>query len=219
MNSDISILRAFVASTEPEHVAVFDLAIRQASEVIAIGSGADGSIGPYSDLDLIFIGDGKRLKTRRLDFMWVRPKQLSAQSWLGSELANHAARYGKWLKGDGKWRSEVFIGDFSVSNKCERILIRISRVYLKRRLLREETMAELLAPAVLDMQRAVILAQGEATPPTAIVARRLLQNPDATLERICGDDLLGDFGRYLIRDFLPMQKILARIERSRRDPI
>lgn len=77
-----------------------------AAEVILFGSRAAGCARQDSDWDVLVIG-GPRLRGRHtglLDLVWV---QSASGHWLGTDLAIHAAHFGRWLHGEGDWRHRV----------------------------------------------------------------------------------------------------------------
>src|SRR5262249_29459245 len=91
-------------------------------EVVLFGSRSINMHRSDSDFDLFCIGEGKRIKTKSLDVLWLTPSSLNQQEWLGSELASHIASFGVWLKGVGGWRSRVQASDSSVRLKQRQIL-------------------------------------------------------------------------------------------------
>jgi Nucleotidyltransferase domain len=96
--------------------------LKCAAEIVVFGSYAAGVSTADSDIDVLCVGNGIRLKSRSLDLSWVSTKKLSEDAWLGSELAGHIAKYGIWLRGDGHWRSAVFDGVFAIERKQKRIV-------------------------------------------------------------------------------------------------
>lgn len=104
-----------------------DLAhLNSAREVVVFGSYAASLNTSESDIDVLCIGSGPRLKSRNLDLSWVAEDRLDDNEWLGSELAGHIAKFGVWVRGDGSWRYSVFSGTRAVERKRRRI-ISISR--------------------------------------------------------------------------------------------
>jgi hypothetical protein len=92
------------------------------SEIIVFGSRATGVHRKASDIDILCIGEGRRVKTRRLDLLWLPISALYTREWLGCELACHVAEFGVWLKGSGDWRSSVHISQQAIQLKEGRIL-------------------------------------------------------------------------------------------------
>jgi predicted nucleotidyltransferase len=93
-----------------------------AAEIVVFGSYAAGLSRADSDIDVLCVGNGLRLKSRSLDLSWVSEDNLSEDAWLGSELAGHIAKYGIWLRGDGRWRATVFGGAPAIDRKRKRII-------------------------------------------------------------------------------------------------
>ena len=217
MKTDLPSIRQFVATYAPEQVAAFDVAYAAAQEVVIIGSAAVGQLGPKSDLDLLMIGEGKRVKTPHLDFIWVTHKKLRSKSWLGSELATHAARYGVWLKGSGDWKNRVFFSRLAVTHKCERILVRLAKLYAKRHALSRTRLVSLVARCVTDMQRVVLLDKKVAVPPSDQVRQRLLEHTDEMFNQVCTEQLLGQLGRFFIEQFIPRKDVIEFLKQERRE--
>src|ERR1700687_3574597 len=84
--------------------------LKRSAEIVVVGSYAAGLHTTDSDLDVLCVGNGPRLKSRSLDLSWVSEKNICGDAWLGSELAGHIAKYGIWLRGEGHWRAHVFGG-------------------------------------------------------------------------------------------------------------
>lgn len=93
-----------------------------ASEIIVFGSCAVGLQTDDSDLDVLCIGNGARLKRRSLDLSWVSEEACREEAWLGSELAGHVAEYGVWLRGNGDWRVQTFTSLTAIERKRNRII-------------------------------------------------------------------------------------------------
>ena len=96
--------------------------LKCSAEIVVFGSYAAGLSTSDSDIDVLCVGNGLRLKSRLLDLSWVSEKKLSEDAWLGSELAGHIAQYGIWLRGDGRWRATVFGGEHAIDRKRKRIV-------------------------------------------------------------------------------------------------
>jgi predicted nucleotidyltransferase len=93
-----------------------------AREIVIFGSYAAALHTPESDIDVLCIGSGPRLKSHSLDLLWVPENKLDDDQWLGSELAGHIAKYGIWARGDGFWRGTVFSGAHAIERKRKRII-------------------------------------------------------------------------------------------------
>ncbi|MBZ5550637.1 MAG: nucleotidyltransferase domain-containing protein [Acidobacteriia bacterium] len=96
--------------------------LRGADEIVIFGSHAAGLETPDSDLDVLCVGLGRRLKTNSLDLCWVSKETLFQDGWLGSELAGHIARYGTWVHGEGDWRRYAFVSMDAIERKRKRIV-------------------------------------------------------------------------------------------------
>jgi len=81
----------------------------RSSEVVLFGSRSTHTENEGSDWDILCVGNGERFKDSMIDIVWIRPDKLFSPEWLGSELAGHVSKYGQWLKGEGKWRTRVFV--------------------------------------------------------------------------------------------------------------
>jgi hypothetical protein len=93
-----------------------------AREIVIFGSYAAGIHTQESDIDVLCIGNGPRLKSNLLDLSWIPENKLDDNQWLGSELAGHIAKYGIWVRGNGFWRYSVFSGAHAIERKRERII-------------------------------------------------------------------------------------------------
>jgi len=76
---------------------------RRAKQIIVYGSYAMSENKKNSDLDLLCIGKGRRVKRNSIHIIWLSESRLRSKRWLGSELATHIAVYGKWIKGTNTW--------------------------------------------------------------------------------------------------------------------
>jgi hypothetical protein len=91
-------------------------------EVVVFGSRAAGVHHSDSDLDVMIVGENKPRRIPGLDFVHLLPKQVEGSFWLGSELASHIAKYGKWIKGSGDWTQDACLKPRAVRRKQHRIL-------------------------------------------------------------------------------------------------
>jgi hypothetical protein len=92
-------------------------------EVVIFGSRAAGVHRRDSDLDVLIVGENKPgRRIPGLDIVHLLPKQVESSFWLGSELASHIAKYGKWLKSDGDWTRDAYLKPRAVQRKQQRVL-------------------------------------------------------------------------------------------------
>ncbi len=80
-----------------------------ATQVILFGSTGCGLATTDSDIDLLCVGEGERLRSMRLDVKWITREKLHSTQWLHSELATHIASFGDWLHGDDDWSGSAEI--------------------------------------------------------------------------------------------------------------
>jgi Nucleotidyltransferase domain len=153
---------------EGDRAAVLDAldAIRSgATEIVLFGSRATGDATRKSDWDLVVVSDHKPLVARRdIDLVWIPRNELESSSWLGSELAQHVARYGMWLRGEGRWKTSVFASETAVARKVWKIRRRtavLSRVWPS---LSPGLRAKHLRLVRRDLQRLRLLMLGEPVP-------------------------------------------------------
>lgn len=93
------------------------------TEIVIFGSRAVGVHRPDSDLDVLLVGANMgRPRVAGIDFVVLRSEELASPRWLGSELASHIAKYGKWIKGRGSWTHEVHLSDRAATRKQARIV-------------------------------------------------------------------------------------------------
>lgn len=101
----------------------YEKVVGVAMEVVIFGSRAFGVHRPDSDLDVLLVdANMSRPRVAGVDFVILRPEELSSSRWLGSELAAHITEYGKWIKGCGAWRHQVYISDRAVIRKQARLV-------------------------------------------------------------------------------------------------
>ncbi len=96
--------------------------LQAAREITIFGSYAARLNRSDSDIDVLCIGNGLRMKSRALDMLWITEHELAGSDWLGSELAGHVAKHGVWIRGDGDWRGHVFSAERAIERKRRRIV-------------------------------------------------------------------------------------------------
>jgi hypothetical protein len=143
-----------------------DLLTSAASGVFVFGSRADGSASASSDLDILCIGNGRRMKRAGLDVVWVSPRHLLSQVWLGSELATHVARFGICLRGDASWTLAAWPDADAVALK--RATVEAEHLAMLRlwEQLAPEYRRKHMSSVRRNLQRLERLSRGEAVPPT-----------------------------------------------------
>jgi Nucleotidyltransferase domain len=147
----------------------FDKLVSEAYEVAIFGSRAAGVHRPDSDTDLLIVTPHKRrIFAVGLDCVLLSPEEVGNSFWLGSELASHIARYGNWIKGVGRWRSNVQISDRAIVRKQKRISSLLNVVDRWSQLhpifhMKYRTMLR------REVQRLMLLSTYETIPPTAVL--------------------------------------------------
>jgi hypothetical protein len=159
-----------------------------AEEVILFGSRAAGCADPLnSDVDLLFVGDGKRVRTANLDVVWIHAAATRDPQWLSSELCGHVSRYGVWLKGT---RSFQFTPPSSetVSRKFQRIRQRADMLSSRWASLSDGFKTDTVRKLRLDIQRLAILNDQQAVAPTPELERRwtCIASPEDWLREVLG---------------------------------
>ncbi len=211
-------LRELISKWRPLALPTFDTYFSQAEEVILIGSGTTGKLGPDSDIDILFIGKGPRFKKLGVDFIWVAPERTRSNSWLGSEMAVHAASFGKWAKGNGAWKIKIYYGETALRFKSERILVRLVKLYNLRNKVTSTQLTNLLLRSLLDIQRLILLKQQAPPPPATALLSLAIEAGPAILEDCCSDDLLGKLGKTLLFEvfnFNPVFIAAAQVLKNR----
>lgn len=139
-----------------------------ASQIVLFGSRACKKSHSESDWDILIISrfPDHALKIKNFDIIWIDPSQIETHQWLGSELANHVAKYGVLLHGKDTWSSLVYVSAKSIEEKRTKIrnacsqLIRVADdlepLFIERR----------IKSIRRDLQRLEILLAGFAVPPT-----------------------------------------------------
>jgi predicted nucleotidyltransferase len=140
-----------------------------ATQVILFGSTGCGLSTADSDIDLLCVGAGERVRSRHLDIKWITLEKLQSQQWLHSELASHIASFGKWLHGTDDWSDRVQITSQTLNFKRRLISGRITGLRTRWDLLAPPYRRKHVAKVRRDLQRLALLASGEAVPPTPVL--------------------------------------------------
>jgi hypothetical protein len=141
--------------------------LSRTEQIILFGSRAAGVERQDSDFDLLCVGTGRQVKRRELDVVWVEPARLRSREWLGSELAGHVARYGRWLKGEPDWVGSVWRSREALESKRERIQYRLEALAECVERLAPPYQRKYLVLLRRDLQRYECLHEGIVIPPTA----------------------------------------------------
>lgn len=200
--------------------------VGQASEVVAFGSRASGLQRRGSDLDVLCIGPGKRLKSARLDVIWKTVEEVESEHWLSSELAGHIGAFGLWLLGSGQWKAALSPGSRAIDHKRKRILSLVEGLHLHWNRLDLDFHRKYLTVIRHDVQRLKYLVAGLPVPPTPVLDKRWRSHPSCIVEfersirdmNVCGPRMRGQLLR--VADLIYQSRIdaaateWAGIERS-----
>ncbi len=155
-----------------------DELLKSCSELVVFGSRATSISDPTSDWDLLAIGEGTTTRGEEVDVVWVRPDALPMERWLTSELANHVARYGVWLKGEPSWTEGVRISTRTCDRKAAIIDARLAASRRVWDRLGERSRDYYRARIRRDSQRLALLREGHAVPPRGMLDRAWQAAPD-----------------------------------------
>lgn len=194
----------------------YDTLAKESIEIILFGSYAQGCQTDKSDIDILFIGNGKSFKDEHFDFVSIPERKCTLKSWLGSELANHVAKYGVWLKGRGQWKHDVFVSQTSIERKKLLILSRLSHLWVKHLSLDTNAMYQALRTIQLDSARLKLMLQGKAVPPTRTLKFEIDTQKIDILSELCNEKLLGKIGEAYLAVLL--QKIDFKLFNHRSKP-
>jgi predicted nucleotidyltransferase len=144
--------------------------VSRADEVIVFGSYAAGLQVHHSDVDLLCIGDGRGgLHTSYFDLTCITREFVETLDWRQSELANHVAMYGVWLKGNGSWTCQVFIGEPTVARKVRLVANHIDVLEKRWSSLAERFRRSHLRAIHRNLQRLELMRLGKPVCPTALL--------------------------------------------------
>jgi predicted nucleotidyltransferase len=194
----------------------WDALVEQASEVVVFGSRASGLQRRESDLDVLCIGSGKRLKTTRLDVIWKTVEEVESERWLSSELAGHIGAFGLWLRGSGQWKGELRPGSRAIDHKRKRILALVEGLHAHWNRLDPDFHRKYLTVIRHDVQRLECLAAGLPVPPTPLLDKNWMSGSScfADFERsirdtdVCGPRLREQISR--VADLICQSRLDAR---------
>jgi predicted nucleotidyltransferase len=178
----------------------FEQLAAKSSQIILFGSQAASCQTANSDVDILFVKKGKGFKNEFFDFVTVDPKRIGLNSWLGSELANHIATYGIWIKGEDKWRNKVFISESSINRKKLLILSRLAQLWVKYESLKNKSMIKLFENVVLDTERLSNMINGLPVPPTAMLKSEIAAQGKNLMKEVCKPKYLGKVGETYINE-------------------
>jgi hypothetical protein len=143
----------------------------RASEVVLFGSRAIGVGGRQSDWDILLLGDGRDMHTVTVDVVWIAADRVSSEEWLGSELANHVAVYGRWVRGSGAWRHEVSASPRAAADKERALTVQLNELRRVWPDLLVGARARHLRRLRREVQRLHLLRAGAAVPPAPLLDR------------------------------------------------
>jgi hypothetical protein len=145
--------------------------------VVLFGSRAAGEGDAESDWDLLCVGDGESRLTQELDLVWVSREQIHDPNWLGSELANHVARWGVVLSGEAPWMTLPRPSHAAEAKKCRIIRAHVDALETVWERLSVPYRTKHLRKLRRDLQRLEILSRDGVVPPSPILDREWYSVP------------------------------------------
>jgi hypothetical protein len=140
--------------------------LRSSEQIILFGSRAANLARDDSDWDVLVVGEGQARSRRGLDLVWVSSRELAQRDWLGSELAGHVARWGRWLHGAPNWVSGVRCDAEAADRKVWRVASRLAALERVWDRLEPADRDEYRTLVRRDLQRHALLTCGKVVPPS-----------------------------------------------------
>lgn len=141
----------------------------EADCVVLFGSRAAECSEATSDIDLLCVGHGMRVKTTGVDILWITPDRLKGKSWLGSELASHIGAYGRCVRGRAEWLGSTFVSEQAVNRKIEAVRRRAAAIRFFGPQLDERRLVSYVRRLRRDVQRLEVLRAGVGVPATPML--------------------------------------------------
>lgn len=175
--------------------------LSECNEAILFGSYAMNVQTFSSDVDILFIGCEfeKKIKKKGIDFILLKEDNTQLNSWLGSELANHISKYGRWIKGNPNWTDHTFISKYTVNRKKIKIINRLAHIYVNKTKSRD-ILESFLIDVLLDGLRLIQLMNQKSVPPT-ILLKFILVNSKQNFFKILGQKkFLGEIVKSFFKE-------------------
>tara|TARA_R110002072_G_scaffold534_2_gene3622 strand:+ start:152740 stop:153417 length:678 start_codon:yes stop_codon:yes gene_type:complete len=182
----------------------------QSEEVVLFGSCATNSQNIQSDIDILFVCEEESIRAPGVDFICTSRNKINSKEWLGSEIANHIAKYGIWLKGKGSWREKVFISSLSIENKQKIIVKRVSHILAKKEKLNSDQLNRLSVDVFLNLGRLWFLINGKAVPVTKSVSKEMVDSDSLWNWFFLGKPLRGNNNSLLteLRNLVDKKEVI-----------
>jgi predicted nucleotidyltransferase len=177
MKSEKTRLRQKARSAAESDGLAWGTLVKSAKQMIVFGSQACGLQLPDSDFDLLCIGKGKPVKSKRIHVIWVGKKRFEDPKWLGSELATHISKYGIWIKGRKPWSEELKPDDNAAERKRQRITARADALLAEWKNLLPIFRRKQIVRLRRDLQRLEHLKRKEPMMPTRCLDTEWRQMP------------------------------------------
>ena len=153
--------------------------------MVVFGSRTTRYAEESSDWDILCVGNGRSIRKKSVDLIWLRPHLLKSNRWLGSELAGHISKFGVWLFGDDSWKSKVFNSKEALNFKRRCLNVRIKNTEKKWKFFSDPYKAKYSTLIRRDLQRYDILKKDDQVPPTIFIDKewkRLANKKDIFLQ-------------------------------------
>ena len=197
----ITVHEAFekISGRFPEFKEEYNRCEKNASEIVLFGSYAYGCEHPKSDIDILFVGNKKRVLNKYFDFIWINNKVSKSRSWMCTELANHIARYGIWIKGNGSWQNKVFFSKSTINKKKQKIFERLLHIYLQNESITLEKKKYFIQKVILNTLRLKNIYNKIPNPPTCITVNEI-NDPLFIYHDMFKAHLLGEVGKIFFSE-------------------
>jgi hypothetical protein len=145
--------------------------VGETDQLVLFGSRAAGVPRSNSDWDVLVVRtNGPTIRcASKIDLVEIELAQVSSEAWLGSELANHIAAYGRWIVGEPTWSGSVHSSKRAIERKGDRLRLRLNNMQRSWEILQPAYKRSFATVVRRDVQRYHCLVDGRPVAPSSIL--------------------------------------------------